>query len=60
MTVGKKLQNLLRVIADGRKLNSLLLESLNGTLQLDQLPFAERSPVGGTEEEKYRAVPPFQ
>jgi hypothetical protein len=60
MTVRKKLQNFLRVVADCRKFDALLLESLNGTLQLDQLPFAERSPVGGTEEEKYRAVSPFQ
>jgi hypothetical protein len=60
MPVRKEFQNLLRVVADGREFDALLLESREGTLQLNQLPFAERSPVSGTEEEKYRAVPSFQ
>ena len=57
--VREKLQDLFRVIADSRQLDALLLESLSSTLQLDQLPFAEWSPIGGTEEEKNRTVPSF-
>jgi hypothetical protein len=60
MTVGKKLEDLFRVVTDSRQFDALLLESLSGTLQLDQLPFTERSPVGGTEEEKYGATSSFQ
>ena len=58
--VGKKLQDFFRVIADGRQLDPLLFESWNCTLQLDQLPFAERSPVGRTEEKKNGTVRAFQ
>src|SRR5271169_703065 len=58
--VGEKLQDFFRVIADGRQLDPLLFESRNCTLQLDQLPFAEGSPVGGTEKQKHRAVRSFQ
>jgi len=50
--VGKIFQDFFRVIADGRQLDPLLFESRDGALQLDQLPFAERSPVRGTEKEK--------
>jgi len=60
MTVGKKLEDLFRVVTDSRQFDALLLESLSGALQLDQLPFAKRSPVGGTEEEKYGATSSFQ
>ena len=45
-------QDFFRVIADGCELKPLLLESWDCGLQLDQLPFAEWSPVGGAEEEK--------
>jgi len=54
--VGKIFQDFFRVIADGRQLDPLLFESRDGALQLDQLPFAERSPVRGTEKEKNGAV----
>ena len=60
MPVGKIFQDFFRVIADGRQLDPLLFESRDGALQLDQLPFAERSPVGGTEKEKNGSVPSFQ
>jgi hypothetical protein len=60
VVVGKKFQDFFRVIADSSQLDPLLLESRNRTLQLDQLPFAERSPVGGTEKEKNSAVRSFQ
>ena len=55
MTVGKKFQDFFRVVADGRQLDPLLFESREGTLQLDQLPLAERSPVRGTEEYEHGA-----
>src|SRR5260370_937639 len=53
-------QDFFRVIADGRQLDPLLLESRDGALQLDQLPFAEGSPVRGTEKEKNGAVRSFE
>jgi hypothetical protein len=58
--VGKKFQDFFRIIADGGQLEALLFESRDGALQLDQLPLAEGSPVGGTEEEKDGAVRPFE
>src|SRR5271169_6693675 len=58
--VRKKLQDFFRVVADGRQLDLLLFESWNCTLQLDQLPFAEGSPVRGAEKEKEGAVRAFQ
>ena len=48
------------VVADRRELDSLLLESCFGILQLDQLPFAVGSPIRGTEKEQDRAVRSFQ
>ena len=60
VAVSKELEDTFGVVADGRQLDALLFESRKCTLQLDQLPFAERSPVGGTEEEKNRAALPLQ
>src|SRR5215471_8589531 len=60
VAVGKELQDFFRVIADGRELQALLLESNDGALQLDQLPFAERSPIRGTEKQKNGAVRSFE
>jgi len=48
-------QDFLRVITDGRKLETLLFEFRNCALQLDQLPFTEGSPVGGPEKKKNSA-----
>jgi hypothetical protein len=56
VAVGEKFQDVLRVIADGGKLHALLFESWYGALQLDQLPFAEGSPIGGAEKEQHRSV----
>jgi hypothetical protein len=53
---GKISQDFFGVITDGRQLDSLLFESWECALQLDQLPFAERSPVRGTEKQQHRAV----
>ena len=60
MPVSKIFQDFFRVIADGCQLDALLFESRDCALQLDQLPFAVRSPVGGTEKEKNGAVRSFQ
>jgi len=58
--VSKKFQDFFRVIANGRELDSLLFKSRERALQLDQLPFAEGSPVCGTEKEKNGAVCSFE
>ena len=60
MGIGEEFQNFFRVIADGGQLKALLFESRDGALQLDQLPFAEGSPVRGTEEEENGAVRSFE
>jgi hypothetical protein len=54
--VRKIFEYLFRVIADGRQLDPLRFESWDSALQLDQLPFAEGSPVSGTEKEENGAV----
>jgi hypothetical protein len=48
------------VIADGSQLDALLFKSCDGGLQLDQLPFAVRSPIGGTENQQNSSVRAFQ
>jgi len=58
--VRKKFQDFFRVIADGRQLDPLFFKSWERALQLDQLPFAEGSPVSGTEKEKHGAVRAFE
>jgi hypothetical protein len=50
VAAGKELQDFFRVVADGRQLDALLFKSRDGALQLDQLPFAERSPVRRTKK----------
>jgi hypothetical protein len=47
------------VVANRRQLDPLLLESFFGVLQLDELRFAIRSPIGGAEEEENRSVCSF-
>ena len=44
------------VITDRGQLDSLLLKPCFGVLELNQLPFAVRSPIRGTEEEENRSV----
>jgi len=58
--VRKIFQDFFAIVADRRELDALLFESFDGALQLDQLPFAERSPIRGTEKEKNGAVRSFQ
>ena len=60
MAVAEKFQDVGGVVADGGKLDALLFKSRNRILQLDQLPFAEWSPVGGAEKEENSAVRSFQ
>ena len=60
LPVGERLQYFHAVVADGRQFDSLLFKSCFGVLQLDQLPFAVRSPVGGTKEKQNGAVRSFQ
>ena len=43
------------VVANCSKLDALLFESSFSVLQLHELRFAERSPVGGTEEKENRS-----
>jgi hypothetical protein len=50
VAIRKIFKDLFAIIAYGRELDALLLEACDGALQLDQLPFAERSPVRGTEK----------
>jgi hypothetical protein len=54
--VSEVLQYFLAVIADGSYFDSLFFKSCLRTLQLDQLPFAVRSPVGRTEKQENRAL----
>ena len=58
--VSKIFQDVFRVVADGRQFDALPFESWKCVLQLDQLPFAERSPVRGTEKEKNGSFRSFQ
>ena len=56
MAVGKVLQDCRAIVTDGSQLNPLFLKSLFRILQLDELRFAERSPVGGAEEKKNGSI----
>ena len=60
VAIREKFQDFLAVIADGGEFNALLFESRDCALQLNQLPFAERSPVGGTKKQQNRTVRPSQ
>ena len=59
-TVSEVLQYFLAIITDGRQFDSLFFKSRFRVLQLDQLPFAVRSPVGRAEKEKNGAIWSFQ
>jgi hypothetical protein len=58
LPIRKIFQDLYAVVADPYDFESLLLESSFCVLQLDQLPFAVWSPIGGTEEENDRSFGP--
>jgi hypothetical protein len=48
------------VVANCSEFDPLGFEPLLGVLQLHELRFAERSPIGGPEEEQHRSIGPFQ
>jgi hypothetical protein len=52
--IGEILEDRLTVIADGCDLDASCFEPLFRVLQLDQLRFAEGSPIGRTEEKQDR------
>ena len=58
--IGEVLEDRLTVIADGCDLDAICFEPLFRVLQLDQLRFAEGSPIGRTEEKQDRPVRPLQ
>jgi hypothetical protein len=47
--IGKVFDDRFTVIAERGQLDALLLISGDRSLQLNQLPFAVRSPIGGTK-----------
>ena len=53
-------QNGFGIVADSSQFDALIFESRLSALQLDQLPFAIRSPVRRTEEEENRAFRSFE
>jgi hypothetical protein len=59
VAIAKEFQNFFIVIADGGKFDALLFEALRCVLQLDQLRFAEGSPIGGTKKKEHGAVGTF-
>jgi hypothetical protein len=60
VAVSEEFEDTFVVVADRRQLDTLLLESRNSTVQLDQLPFAERSPVRGTKEKQNSSTTSLQ
>ena len=56
VAIGKKPQDFLAVVADGREFDALRFKSRDGALQLDQLALAKRSPIGGTEKKKNGSI----
>jgi hypothetical protein len=53
--VGKIFDDCFAVIAECRQLDALLLKLRDRSLQLNQLPFAVRSPIGGTKNQQRRS-----
>ena len=60
MTVGKILENRGAVITNRGQLDPVGFKLLLRILQLHELRFTERSPVGGAEEQKNGAVRSLQ
>jgi len=52
-------QNLRAVVADGGNVQSALAKLFRMELQLHELSFAERSPIGGAEEDKHYPLGPL-
>jgi len=60
MPLGEIFQDGWTIIADCRQLKSLRLKPLLCRLQLHELRFAERSPIGGAEEQYDGTLRPLQ
>lgn len=58
--IAEVLEDRLTVIADGCDFDAFCFEPLFRVLQLDQLRFAEGSPIGRTEEKQNRPFRPLQ
>ena len=58
--IAEVLEDRLTVIADGCDFDATCFEPLFRVLQLDQLRFAEGSPIGRTEEKQNRPFRPLQ
>jgi len=58
--IGEVLEDRLTVVADGCDFDAACFNPLFRVLQLDQLRFAEGSPIRGPEEKKNRSVRPAQ
>ena len=56
MSLSKISKDCLRVVADGSQSDALLAELFTCTLQLNQLLFAEGSPIGRAKEEEHQTV----
>ena len=56
VAIGKKPQDFLAVVADGREFDALRFKSRDGALQLDQLALAKGSPIGRTKKKKNGSV----
>ena len=56
LTISEELQRGRGIVADGRQPQAAFREIASTLLQLDQLAFAERSPVGGPVEDKHRPL----
>src|SRR5260370_20830932 len=58
--LGEVFQDCFRIVTECSYLDALALKSRFRGLQLDQLLFAVRSPIGGTERQKNRSIWPSQ
>ena len=56
MSLRKISQDCLRVVADGSQPDALLTELFTCSLQLNQLLFAEGSPIGRAKEQEHQTV----
>ena len=56
MSLSKISKDCLRVVADGSQSDALLAELFTCTLQLNQLLFAEGSPIGRAKEQEHQTV----
>ena len=59
LAVGEIFQDRDGVVADAREFDALLFEAGLSALQLNQLPLAVRSPVGGAKKEDHCALRAF-